>query len=207
MAVLSVDDARQFVQGGLQTRRGPDHPLGDGPQIRRALHKSAKDALEDPHVRGALSLGPLPQALGRALLADFVLSLDKETGAADHLFAHAHKGSFIMLEPVAQLAGGQGLGDQAFQKAVRMVAVGARQRRHDPVRRPGGQPARPHRRQGLVRKARQKLQPPADPADVPPAAAGQLMLRQPLALDQLAQGQGLFDGGEGTILAPRQHRH
>src|SRR5208337_2926952 len=73
--------------------------------------------------RSAVRCTSRPRTLSRirTSVAHFVLSLDKETGAADHLFAHAHKGSFIMLEPVAQLAGGQGLGDQAFQKAVRMV--------------------------------------------------------------------------------------
>jgi hypothetical protein len=48
------------------------------------------------------------------------------------------------------------------------------------------------------------LQAPADPAHIPPTAAGQIVLRQSQALHQLAYQQGLFDAGERAILRARQ---
>ena len=86
-----------------------------------------------------------------------------------------------------------------------MGGIGTRQRHHHPGGRPRRQLARTYRRQRRIGQTRQQLQPPADPADVSPAPASQLVLRQALALHQLAQQQRLLNAGERAILRARQH--
>jgi hypothetical protein len=109
-----------------------------------------------------------------------------------------------MLEPAAQFAGRQRRIGQRGQQLIGMLSIGARQRHHNPGRRPTRQRALAHRQQGRIRQSGQQLQAPADPTHVPSAPAGQIVLRQPQSLHQLAYQQGLFDAGERAILRARQ---
>src|SRR5262249_25680619 len=88
-----------------------------------------------------------------------------------------------------------------------MCSAGARQRRNHPRCCPSRQPPSTHRGKARLRERRKKLQPPVDPAVVTPATAANLALGYPKPLRELAQQQGLFDGGEGPALRARQHTH
>ena len=124
---------------------------------------------------------------------------------ADHPLAHRARSVLVVVEPALQFPGGQRCHRQCRQQRVGMRGVGARQRHHHPGGRPRRQLARTYRRQRRFRKAHQQLQPPADPTHVAPTPAGQLVLRQALALHQLAQQQRFLDAGERTVLRARQH--
>ena len=75
-----------------------------------------------------------------------------------------------------------------------MLGVGARQRRQHPRGRPGAELALAHRREHRLGQTTDQFQAAADPTDIAPTAPGDLALGKALAVDQLAQQQGFFQG-------------
>ena len=75
-----------------------------------------------------------------------------------------------------------------------MLGVGARQRGQHPRGRPSAELALAHRREHRLGQTTDQFQAAADPTDIAPTAPGDLALGKALAVDQLAQQQGFFQG-------------
>jgi hypothetical protein len=158
-----------------------------------------------PQIDLAFAFGAGAQTLADALLSTFLQGLDEQLRVADQTFARRAARPLVMLEPAAQLTGGQRRAGQRLQQSIGMLGVGARQRGHHAGGRPARQPAIAHRDKSRLRQRRKQLQAPRHPAGITPAAAGYLVLRLPQPLNQLAHQQRLFDRREGPALAAGQH--
>ena len=86
-----------------------------------------------------------------------------------------------------------------------MLGVGARQRRQHPGGRPRRDDAAAHGGEQRIRQTAEQLQAAADPADVAPAAAGDFVLAEPLAVHQFAQQQRFFEHRQRAPVGTRQH--
>ena len=142
------------------------------------------------------ALGAFAQRLGAALAMAFLQAFDEQPGMFDHASALAALGALVVLEPGAELPGGQGVGVQAAQQCAGVLAVGARQRRHNARCRPARDARTAHRLHQLLGQRAQQHQTALHPAHVARAQASGLALRQPMRVDEFAQQQRLLDGGK-----------
>jgi hypothetical protein len=122
----------------------------------------------------------------------------------DQTFAGETASLLVVVKPCAQRARVQRCVGQRLHQSLGVLAVGARQRGHHPVRGPARQSALDHRNKNRVRKSRKQLRSSADPADIAPAASGDRVLRQPQALHQFTNQLRFFDRRPLAALRPRQ---
>src|SRR5262249_12181987 len=143
----------------------------------QALAHPADQFVDAPPLGFALTLRADTQSLGPILRGALVERLHEQLRVLDHAFAHSSPGLLVMFEPPTQLARRQRRLPQGRQKLLGMCTAGARQRCNHPRRCPSRQPPRAHRGKARLRKRREQLQPPVDPAVVTPATAANLALR------------------------------
>ena len=123
----------------------------------------------------------------------------------DQVIARRVRADPVMLEPAPQLARGERRGLQRDEQLRGVSGVGARQRRQHPGGRPCGDGAAAHGGEQRIRQTAQQLQAAADPADVAPAAAGDFVLAEPLAVHQFAQQQRFFEHRQRAPLGACHH--
>jgi hypothetical protein len=122
----------------------------------------AEEPSQHPTHRGKI-LQPHPfrsraELIGLLLLFGGGQGPQKQAGIGGHLVTLRSIGLLIFLIPQVQIPGAQRLFAVRFEQLLRMGAVGARQQRHDPARRPRGDLASLDRLQGKpVNKASLRL--------------------------------------------------
>ena len=117
----------------------------------------------------------------------------KQAGIGSHRVTLRPVGLLIFLIPQVQIPGAQRFFAVGFEQLLRMGAVGARQRRHDPAGCPDGDFAGLNRLQQLIGQIGQQSQPAANPADVASCLLRYLALRTAELIDQLTNHTGLLD--------------
>ena len=112
------------------TRKHQRRSCGQLSLCQPAAH-AFEQGLQVTQLVAEFALGPLAQRLGAANALAFLQALDEQSGVFDHASALAALGALVVLEPGVELSGGQGLGVQTGQQCAGVLAVGARQRRHN----------------------------------------------------------------------------
>jgi hypothetical protein len=160
--------------------------LGQRTQIWQSFANAADQHIDTPQIDLAATFRPIAQTLAHALLDALLQGGKEQMWMADQPFSGDAAGLLIMLYPAAQLAGGVRRDRPGLHQFIGMLTVGARPRRYHPACGPARQPPLADRGNSRVWQSREQLQPSADPAHIPPAAAGDLVLRHSQALHQLA---------------------
>jgi len=167
------------LSGGKERRHLTDEP---------SQHSAHRSKILQPHPfrSGAESVVLLFLLAGRK-------SPQKQARIGGHRVALSAVGLLVLLVPQVHIPAAQRLFAVRFEQAVRMLAVGARQRRHDPARRPGGDLTGLDPLQQFIGQIGQQSKPAADPADVASCLLRHLALRTAELIDQFTNHTGLFD--------------
>jgi hypothetical protein len=140
---LQLKGARGAVQPGQCRDQGLAPALGS--ELFEALANPCDEGQQLAQIGCALALGACTHARIGALFVLGVQRVDEQARAGHQALADGPRAALVVGKPQVKFSGGQRLGVERIEHALRVLGVGARQRGHHPGRRPGGQGSQAHR--------------------------------------------------------------